>query len=122
MVNDISAGLADPLMLETIARFAVPYVMMHMQGTPATMQVNPVYGDVVKDIITFFAERLNAASSLGIKDVIIDPGFGFGKTVRHNFQLLHGLNAFSMFGLPVMAGLSRKSMIHKSLGISPEMH
>lgn len=120
MVNDISAGLADPLMLETIARHAVPYVMMHMQGTPATMQVNPEYGDVVKEVIAFFAQRLHQASSFGIKDIIIDPGFGFGKTIRHNFTLLHSLGAFAIFELPVMAGLSRKSMIHKTLGITPE--
>ncbi|MBN2273771.1 MAG: dihydropteroate synthase [Bacteroidales bacterium] len=120
MVNDISAGRADPLMLDTIAGLAVPYVMMHMQGTPATMQVNPVYDDVVKEIISFFAERLQKTSSLGIKDIIIDPGFGFGKTIEHNFQLLKGLKAFSVFELPVMAGLSRKSMIYKSLGISSD--
>jgi dihydropteroate synthase len=120
IVNDITAGLADPVMLETVARYDVPFVMMHMQGTPATMQLNPVYENVVKDIITFFAERLHQASTFGIKDIIIDPGFGFGKTIRHNFQLLHGLSAFSIFELPVMAGLSRKSMIHKSLGITPE--
>jgi len=121
IVNDIFAGLADPLMLETIALCAVPYIMMHMQGTPATMQAKPVYGNVIRDVMDFFAERVHKATSLGIKDIIIDPGFGFGKTIRHNFELLHGLSAFTVFELPILAGLSRKSMIHKSLGISPEL-
>jgi dihydropteroate synthase len=120
MVNDISAGTADPLMLETVARHGVPYIMMHMQGDPATMQVNPAYEDIIKDIVTFFAERIHKATDAGIKDIIIDPGFGFGKTIRHNFQLLHGLRAFSMFELPVMTGLSRKSMIFKTLDTTPE--
>jgi dihydropteroate synthase len=120
MVNDISAGTADPLMLETVARHGVPYIMMHMQGDPATMQVNPAYEDIIKDIVSFFAERIHKATDAGIKDIILDPGFGFGKTIRHNFQLLHGLRAFSMFELPVMAGLSRKSMIFKSLDTTPE--
>jgi dihydropteroate synthase len=120
VVNDITAATADPLMLETIARTGVPYIMMHMQGVPATMQVNPVYEDVVKDIVAFFEERIHAALSAGIKDIIIDPGFGFGKTIRHNFQILHGLKAFSLFELPVMVGLSRKSMIYKSLNTTPE--
>ena len=120
MVNDISAGTADPLMLKTIARHGVPYIMMHMQGDPATMQVNPAYEDVIKDIVAFFADRIYQAVGAGITDIIIDPGFGFGKTIRHNFQLLHGLKAFSMFELPVMAGLSRKSMIFKSLDTTAE--
>jgi len=120
MINDISAGTADPLMMETVARHGVPYVMMHMQGDPATMQVNPDYEDVIKDIMAFFADRIHKAVDAGIKDIIIDPGFGFGKTIRHNFQILHGLKAFSMFELPVMVGLSRKSMIFKSLDTTPE--
>ncbi|MBN1416411.1 MAG: dihydropteroate synthase [Bacteroidales bacterium] len=120
IVNDITAGLADARMLETIAYHSVPYVMMHMQGTPATMQANPVYENIIKDIIAFFADRLQMASSFGIKDVIIDPGFGFGKTIRHNYELLHGLKAFTIFEIPVMAGLSRKSMIYKYLEITPE--
>jgi dihydropteroate synthase len=120
MVNDISAGTADPLMLETIARLGVPYIMMHMLGDPATMQVNPAYEVVIKDIVAFFADRLRRTADAGIKDVIIDPGFGFGKTIRHNFQLLYGLKAFSIFELPVLVGLSRKSMIYKSLNTTPE--
>jgi dihydropteroate synthase len=120
MINDISAGTAYPLMLETVARHRVPYIMMHMQGDPATMQVNPVYEDVIKDIISFFADRIHKAIGAGIMDIIIDPGFGFGKTIRHNFQILHSLNAFSMFELPVMVGLSRKSMIFRSLDTTPE--
>ena len=120
MVNDISAGDADPLMMKTVARHGVPYIMMHMQGDPAIMQVNPVYEDVVKDVVAFFAERIHRATDAGIKDVILDPGFGFGKTIRHNFQLLHSLKAFSMFELPVLVGLSRKSMIFKTLDTTPE--
>ena len=84
------------------------------------MQVNPVYEDVVKEVVAFFADRIHSATDAGIKDIIIDPGFGFGKTIRHNFQLLHSLNVFSMFELPVLAGLSRKSMIYKSLDTTPE--
>jgi dihydropteroate synthase len=119
MINDISAGRLDPQMIETVAGLGVPYVMMHMQGTPATMQLNPVYGDIVNELISFFSEKIHMASMAGIKDLIIDPGFGFGKTIQHNFQLLNKLEVFSIFELPVMVGLSRKSMIHKSLGITP---
>jgi len=120
MINDITGGLADSLMLETVARHGVPYIMMHMRGDPANMQVNPVYEDVVKEVVAFFADRIHSATDAGVKDIIIDPGFGFGKTIRHNFQLLHSLNVFSMFELPVLAGLSRKSMIYKSLNTTPE--
>jgi dihydropteroate synthase len=120
MVNDISAGTADSRMLETVAQLGIPYIMMHMQGDPATMQVSPVYEDIIKDVVAFFAVRLKEAKEAGIKDIIMDPGFGFGKTIQHNFQLLYGLKAFSMFELPVMAGLSRKSMIYKSLDTTPE--
>jgi dihydropteroate synthase len=120
MVNDISAGTADPRMFKTVARLGVPYIMMHMQGDPSTMQVNPAYEDVIKDIVTFFADRLHKAAELGIKDIIMDPGFGFGKTIRQNFQLLQGLKAFSIFEIPIMVGLSRKSMIFKSLDTTPE--
>jgi dihydropteroate synthase len=119
MVNDISAGRADALMLETVARNDIPFVMMHMQGMPHTMQNNPTYDNIVKDIMTFFSERLHQANTYGIKDIIIDPGFGFGKTIQHNYQLLRGLKAFEVFELPVMVGLSRKSMIYKSLEVTP---
>jgi dihydropteroate synthase len=120
IINDITAGLADPLMFETAAAFKVPYIMMHMKGTPATMQINPEYDDLLNEIIGFFRDRISKALASGINDIIIDPGFGFGKTIEHNYQLLRNLQLFSVFGLPVMAGFSRKSMIYKYLCISPE--
>lgn len=119
IINDISAGMADPKMLETIASMQVPYIMMHMQGTPATMQQNPVYEDVVEEVIRFFIGRLEKLRKLYVHDIILDPGFGFGKTVAHNFKLLNALDDFRIFELPVMAGLSRKSMICKTLGVNP---
>jgi len=120
IINDITAGLADPLMLKTVAAHKVPYIMMHMKGTPATMQVNPEYDDLLNEIIGFFNERISEAMASGINDIIIDPGFGFGKTIEHNYQLLRNLKVFSVFQLPVMVGISRKSMIYKYLGNSPE--
>jgi dihydropteroate synthase len=119
MINDISAGLLDNQMLSVVGTLKVPYIMMHMQGTPQTMQINPVYTDIVRELISFFAERSSAANRAGIVDVIIDPGFGFGKTLEHNFQLLKELDLFKVLHLPVMVGLSRKSMIYKSLNILP---
>ncbi|HJZ40767.1 MAG TPA: dihydropteroate synthase [Bacteroidales bacterium] len=120
MVNDISSGLIDNRMLSVIGTLKVPYIMMHMQGTPATMQVNPEYDDVVRELLAFFADRTTAARNAGIIDIIVDPGFGFGKTLQHNFQLLKRLKLFEMLGLPIMAGFSRKSMITRSLNIQPE--
>jgi dihydropteroate synthase len=120
MINDISGGEADPEMFPMVARLNVPYILMHMKGTPATMQKNPVYDDVVADILKWFSARLLKLTSLGVKDIIIDPGFGFGKTIAHNFELLRRLNDFSIAGLPLMAGLSRKSMIWKTLESRPE--
>ena len=120
MINDISAGEADRLMFKTVARLQVPYIMMHMQGKPETMQENPFYEDVTAEIISWFGERIVKLQSLGVNDIIIDPGFGFGKNIRHNFELLKHLGDFSVIGLPLLAGVSRKSMIWKTLGISPE--
>jgi len=120
MINDISAGRWDDRMLPVISELKVPIIMMHMQGNPQTMQNNPVYEDIVRDLIGFFAERAAAAKLHGIADVIIDPGFGFGKTIQHNFQLLRELNLLTMLGMPIMAGLSRKSMVYKSIGGKPE--
>jgi len=120
MINDISGGTMDSEMFTTISKLKVPYILMHIQGTPETMQSKPHYHDVVLDIKQFFAERLQILRDLGVKDVILDPGFGFGKTVEHNFQLLNSLDAFRVFGLPVLAGLSRKSFIQKTLGVSAE--
>lgn len=120
IINDISGGDADREMFDVIAQLNVPYILMHMQGTPQTMQINPVYNDVVADILIWFGERITKLKSAGVKDIIIDPGFGFGKTNEHNYELLRRLNEFIVTGLPVMVGLSRKSMIWKTLGIKPE--
>ncbi len=120
IINDISAGNFDEKMLQTVAKLNVPYVMMHIQGTPATMQNNPTYDDVVLDIIKYFSERINKATLLGINDIIIDPGFGFGKTIEHNYELLNRLEEFEMLDYPILVGLSRKSMIYKALGITSD--
>ena len=118
IINDISGGNLDKDMLNTVAGLQVPYICMHMQGTPATMQQVPVYGNVVKEVLDFFIEKIDACIKAGIKDVIIDPGFGFGKTIEHNFQLLKELAVLSITNKPILAGLSRKSTIYKTLGIT----
>jgi len=118
MINDVSGGEADPLMFQVVEKLNVPYILMHMQGTPATMQDNPVYDDVVADILRWFGAKISSLKSAGVKDIIIDPGFGFGKTKQHNFEMLSRLNEFSVAGLPLMAGLSRKSMIWKTFGVT----
>jgi dihydropteroate synthase len=120
MINDISGGEADPDMFSLVAELRVPYIMMHMQGTPSTMQSAPVYDDVVADILAWFGKRIVKLHSLGVTDIIIDPGFGFGKTVAHNFDILRRLSDFSVAGLPVMVGLSRKSMVWRTLGQTPD--
>jgi dihydropteroate synthase len=120
IINDISGGEADKKMFHVVGKIQVPYVMMHMQGVPGTMQENPVYDDVVADILRWFGERIFRLQSIGVNDIIIDPGFGFGKTSVHNFELLKKLKDFSIAGLPVLVGFSRKSMIWKTLGITPE--
>ncbi|HAN18099.1 MAG: dihydropteroate synthase [Bacteroidetes bacterium GWC2_33_15] len=120
IINDISAGDLDSKMLDTIAELNVPYIMMHMKGTPETMQQNPEYKNVVKEVIGYFSKKVQQAKLMGISDVIIDPGFGFGKTIEHNYQLLKHLDDFRIFELPVLVGLSRKSMIYKTLDISPD--
>lgn len=119
MINDISGGNADAEMFKTVARMQLPYVLMHMQGTPKTMQVNPSYADVVSEVRLFFEEKSETLKGLGFKKIILDPGFGFGKTLEHNFQLLKQLKVFSDLGYPVLAGLSRKSMINAVLGTNP---
>lgn len=120
MINDISGGQFDQEMFTTIACLNVAYVMMHTQGTPAAMQKKPQYADVVEDIFDFFTENLGKLNNMGAsKNIIIDPGFGFGKTVKHNYELLSKLSKFKSFGFPVLAGLSRKSMIYKILGTQP---
>lgn len=120
IINDISAGLIDRTMYPTIARIGVPYVMMHMPGTPQNMQDHPNYLDVTREIISFFSRRLAQAAEAGIRDIIIDPGIGFGKTIGHNYTLLRELGLFRMLGLPIMIGVSRKSLIYKTLGTNPE--
>lgn len=120
IINDVSAGSLDEKMFEKIATLNVPYVLMHMQGTPQTMQQQPHYNDVVGDVTAFLAEKASYLKSLGVKDVIIDPGFGFGKSQEHNFELLKNLTALQVIGCPVLAGLSRKSMICKTLKVNPD--
>ena len=120
IVNDISGGTLDPAMFENIAKINVPYILSHIQGTPADMQDNPHYDDVVKDISGFFSDRVKQLTKMGVKDIIIDPGFGFGKNMQHNYDLLNRLDSFKVFQLPVMVGLSRKSMVWKLLDTSPE--
>jgi len=120
MVNDIGAGLWDEAMLETVAALGVPYVAMHMQGKPATMQAAPSYVDVVAQVTHFLSERLVAAHAAGIADVVMDPGFGFGKTTVHNYALLRSLPRMAARGAPILVGLSRKRMINEILGTSPD--
>lgn len=120
MINDISAGDFDKTMLKTVAEADVPYIMMHMQGLPSDMQLNPKYDDVVLDIMKYFVDKTKKAKDAGIKDLIIDPGFGFGKTLAHNYQLLKSLEVFQIFDIPVLAGVSRKSMIWKYLNIDAD--
>ena len=120
IVNDVSGGNFDVHMFDTIGKLGVPYILTHMQGTPLKMQDNPVYEDIIRDISMFFAEKVKQLNRSGVKDVIIDPGFGFGKTLEHNFELLNRLDSFKVFQLPVMVGISRKSMIYKLLGLKPD--
>lgn len=120
IINDISAGNLDKNMLPTVANLKVPYIMMHMRGTPKTMQQQTNYGNLIKDIIFYFSERLAAAKALGIKDLIIDPGFGFAKTLEQNYALLNNLELLNMIDKPLLAGVSRKSMIYKKLDITAQ--
>ena len=117
IVNDISAGCMDADMIKTVSSLKVPYVLMHMQGTPQTMQQNPHYENVTKEILDFFIFKKRELNDAGIKDVIIDPGFGFGKTIEHNFELINNLGVFKMLDAPLLLGISRKSMISKSLNV-----
>lgn len=116
MVNDISAGEYDPHMMPTVAAYNVPYVMMHMKGLPENMQSDPQYKDVVLEIMSYFSRRIDTALQHGIRDVVLDPGFGFGKTISHNFEILKSFEAFRIWDKPLLAGISRKSMIWKTLG------
>lgn len=120
IINDISAGTIDGKMFETVARMQVPYVLMHMRGTPATMQQFVNYGNLVADVIAELSVRLRKLVDLGVNDVIVDPGFGFSKTLEQNYELFSHLSDFGIFSRPLLVGISRKSMIYKMLGITPE--
>ncbi|HQZ25848.1 MAG TPA: dihydropteroate synthase [Flavobacterium sp.] len=120
IINDISAGNLDDKMLETIAKYNVPYIMMHMRGTPETMQKMTSYEDIVKEILFYFSEKVANARSFGINDLIIDPGFGFAKTLDQNYEVLQKMELFEILELPLLAGFSRKSMIYKTLQSSAE--
>lgn len=120
IINDISAGMMDAEMFPTVARLGVPYIIMHMQGTPQDMQSHPVYENLMKEVFYYFSEKVQRLRDLGVKDIIIDPGFGFGKTLAHNYELLNHLEDFQIFELPMLVGVSRKSMIYKLLGTTPE--
>lgn len=120
IINDIAAGMMDRQMFKTVARLGVPYIMMHMQGTPDTMQIDPHYDNLRREVMLYFAERIDRLCQMGAKDIIVDPGFGFGKTVAHNYELMNHLEDFNIFNLPVLVGISRKSMIYKLLGGTPQ--
>lgn len=120
IVNDISSGDMDEAMLPTVANLKVPYICMHMQGTPDNMQQHPQYTDVTAQVLDYLAQKADACKRAGINDMIIDPGFGFGKTIEHNFTLLRQLSAFKILNCPVLAGLSRKSTVYKTLGTTAE--
>jgi dihydropteroate synthase len=119
VINDVYAGAFDMKIWEVVAEFECPYVISHMQGTPETMQKNPTYSNVVSEVIGWLQEKVYMLQKKGIKDIIIDPGFGFGKTLEHNYTILKNLELFKAIGVPVMAGLSRKGMINKVLGTEP---
>ena len=120
IINDISGGSLDSNMFETVAKLQVPYILSHIKGTPLNMQEDPQYDDLIREVAQYFAERVKKLNKLGVKEVILDPGFGFGKTLDHNYELLNKLDAFKVYQLPVMVGLSRKSMIWKALDAKPE--
>ena len=120
IVNDISGGELDKEMFPTVARLGVPYVLMHMKGTPQTMQEAPHYDDLMKEVLLYFAEKIQKLRDLGQKDIILDPGFGFAKTLEHNYELLSHLEALQIFELPILVGVSRKSMIYKLLGTTAQ--
>lgn len=120
IINDIAAGEMDANMFHTVAALNVPYIMMHMQGTPQTMQQHPHYDNLLKEVFLYFARKVQQLRDLGVKDIILDPGFGFGKTMEHNYELLSHLEEFRIFELPLLVGVSRKSMIYRLLDITPQ--
>lgn len=119
IINDISGGTFDNKMLDLVSKENVPYIIMHIKGKPSNMQENPGYENLVKELVFFFSKQIEKLKKLGAKDIIIDPGFGFGKNLEHNYHLLKNLGYFHFFGLPIMVGVSRKSMINKLLGTNP---
>ena len=120
IINDISGGMMDRQMFRTVARLGVPYILMHMQGTPDTMQQAPHYDNLRREVMLYFAERIDRLCQMGAKDIIVDPGFGFGKTLEHNYELFHHLDDLNLLNLPLLVGISRKSMIYKLLGGTPQ--
>mgnify|MGYP006158808185 CR=1 FL=1 len=120
LINDISAGFLDENMLPTIGKLKIPYCMMHMKGTPETMKDLTQYQDLLKEVLFYFSERINLARQYGINDIIVDPGFGFAKNITQNFELLRSLEALKIMDLPILIGISRKSMIYKTLQTTPE--
>ena len=118
IINDISAGNLDEKMMDVVTKYKVPYIMMHMRGTPQTMQSHTNYENIVKEILFYFSEKVSKARSLGINDLIIDPGFGFAKTLEQNYEVLQNLELFQMLDLPILAGISRKSMVYKPIGVT----
>lgn len=120
IINDIAAGEMDGEMFRTVAELNVPYIMMHMQGTPQNMQQHPHYDNLLKEVFQYFAWKVQQLRDLGVKDIILDPGFGFGKTLEHNYELLNHLEEFRIFELPLLVGVSRKSMIYRLLGTTPQ--
>lgn len=120
IINDISAGEMDEQMFPTVARLNVPYIMMHMQGTPQNMQKEPHYENLLKEVFMYFARKVRQLRDLGMKDIILDPGFGFGKTLEHNYELMAHLEEFGIFELPLLVGVSRKSMIYRLFGVTPQ--
>lgn len=120
IINDISGGEMDPHMFRTVAQLNVPYILMHMQGTPQNMQDNPQYTDFLREVFLYMSQRVNRLRDMGVKDIILDPGFGFGKTLEENYELMNHLEDFHEFELPILVGISRKSMIYKLLETNPQ--
>ncbi len=120
IINDISGGELDERMFDTVARIGVPYIMMHMKGTPQDMQQQPHYDNLLREIFLYFSRKVQQLRDLGAKDIILDPGFGFGKTLEHNYELMNALQEFHLFELPLLVGVSRKSMIYRLLGGTPQ--
>ena len=120
IINDISGGELDNKMFEIIAHYNVPYILMHMKGNPQTMKNESSYKNMMEEIILYFSKKINALRKMGVNDIIIDPGFGFSKTLEQNYELLHKLNEFKLFELPILVGISRKSMVNKILNVKAE--